>query len=362
MARRRRFPNYSKPQQPGATPGQIVSPHGAQAPVISVMAYGPNDVKAIDGCGPDRIAQLRQSHPVVWVDVTGLADPKLIGDIGATFGLHPLALEDVANTHQRPKVEAYDNNIFIVARMLEPAGPTNTEQVSMFLGEGFLVTFQERTGDCFHPVRDRLRKGSGMIGKRGADYLCYALIDAIVDFYFPALERAGDTLEMLEDQVVADPSRQHVRELHEIKRELLMLRRAIWPHREMINTLIRDQTPMIEDATRIYLRDCYDHTIQLMDIVETYREIASGLVDVYMSSVSVKLNEVMKVLTVIATIFIPLSFIASLYGMNFDTSSPWNMPELHWRYGYPMVLLLMFVCVAGLFWYFWRKGWIRGGD
>lgn len=343
-------------------PGQIVSPRDAQAPLVSVMAYGADKVTVIDGCGPDRIAELRRSYPVVWVDVTGLADPKLIGDIGATFGLHPLALEDVANTHQRPKVEAYENNVFIVARMLQPTGPVDTEQVSMFLGDGFLVTFQERSGDCFDAVRERLKKGSGKIRTRGADYLCYALIDAIVDFYFPALERSGDTLEVLEDHVIRKPTREHVRELHEIKRELLMLRRAIWPHREMISALVRDHTPMIEDSTRIYLRDCYDHTIQLMDIVETYREIASGLVDVYMSSVSVKLNEAMKVLTIIATIFIPLSFIASLYGMNFDTSSPWNMPELHWRYGYPAVLAVMFICAALLLWYFWRKGWMRDGD
>ena len=245
--------------------------------------------------------------------------------------------------------------------MLDSDSPVETEQVAFFLGKEYVVTFQEHAIDCFEPVRDRIRRAKGRIRKAGPDYLCYALIDTIVDAYFPALERHGDQLEELEDKIVTRPEAEHVGQLHDLKRDLLMLRRAIWPHREMINELIRDEKSFIAADTRIFLRDCYDHTIQLMDIVETYREIASGLLDVYISSVSTKLNEIMKVLTIIATVFIPLSFIASLYGMNFDrAASRWNMPELGWPFGYPLVLLLMLATAGGLMGYFWRKGWLFG--
>jgi magnesium transporter len=271
-----------------------------------------------------------------------------------------LALEDAINTHQRPKVEEYDDHLFIVALMLDEAGAVETEQVAFFVGAGYVITFQERPGDCFENVRERIRKASGRIRGAGADYTCYALLDAIIDTYFPALERAGDVLEILEDRVIAAPEPGNISELHDMKRRLLLLRRAIWPHREVFNTLLRDEHPLIAPDTRPFLRDCYDHTIQLMDIVETYREMASGLVDVHLSSVSMKLNEVMKVLTVVATVFIPLSFIASVYGMNFDRErSPWNMPELGWHYGYPFSLLLMCASAAGLIWYIWKKGWLR---
>lgn len=328
-----------------------------------MIAYGDSEFVTQKKVDVAELARLRETHDVVWVDVAGLGDPELVASVGDAFGLHRLALEDVVSTHQRPKQEDYSDHVFIVARMLHPELWLETEQVSIFLGEGFLVTFQERPGDCFEPIRERLRHSKGSIRQRGADYLCYALLDAIIDGYFPALERTGETLELLEDNVVARPTRNHIALLHEIKRELLMLRRAVWPHREMINALVRDESQMISPDTRVYLRDCYDHTIQLMDLVETYREISTGLVDVYISSVSVKLNETMKVLTIIATIFIPLGFIASLYGMNFDTGvSPWNMPELHWRFGYLAVLAVMAATGGGLVWFFWRKGWIGTDD
>jgi magnesium transporter len=232
----------------------------------------------------------------------------------------------------------------------------------MFIGDNYVLTFQERPGDCFDPVRDRLRKNKGRIRQLGSDYLGYALVDAAIDSYFPILETLGEEIEALEDEVVAAPKPILVDQLHRIRRELLVLRRAVWPTREMLNTLIRDKLPQIKDTTQPYLRDCYDHTIQLMDIVETYREICSSLLDVYLSSLSTRLNEVMKILTIIATIFIPLGFVASLYGMNFDRASPFNMPELGWRYGYPFALAVMVAIVASLLWFFRRRGWIGSDD
>ena len=231
----------------------------------------------------------------------------------------------------------------------------------MVLGEGWVLTFQERAGDCFEPVRERLRHGKGRIRQTGADYLAYALLDAAIDGYFPLLETMGEAIETLEDSVVTDPDRRQVEQLHHIKRDLLVLRRAIWPLRELLGALLRDETSVITPATRPYLRDTYDHTVQLMDIVETYREIASGLLDVYLSSQSARLNEVMKVLTIIATIFMPMSFVASLYGMNFDTTHPFNMPELSWPFGYAFALFIMATIATGLLWWFKRKGWLGDG-
>jgi magnesium transporter len=294
--------------------------------------------------------------------VVGLANVELIAKLGEEFELHRLALEDVVNVHQRPKAEEFEDHIFIVTRMLLSDSPDDSEQISLFIGEGYLLTFQEREGDCFEPVRKRLRDGRGRIRSSPPDYLCYALIDAIIDGYFPVLEHYGERLEDIEDAVVTDPEPEHVQVLHDLKRELLLVRRSVWPLREMINAIIRDEHKLFTEPTRVYLRDCYDHVIQLIDIIETYREIASGLIDVYISSVGAKMNEIMKVLTIIATIFIPLGFMAGLYGMNFDSSvSPWNMPELHTRYGYPIALLAMVLIGGGMLYYFWRKGWIGSG-
>ena len=294
----------------------------------------------------------------MWVDVTGLADVALIEEVGKVFGLHRLALEDVINAHQRPKSEVFDEHVFIVARMLVPGAAVDSEQVALFVGSNFLVTFQEKPGDAFDPVRTRLRSPISRIRQQSADYLAYALLDALIDGYFPVLEAIGEQVELLEDAVIARPQPEQVDRLHQIRRELLTLRRAIWPTRELVNALIRDEAPQFSETTRLYLRDCYDHAIQLMDIVETYREISSSLLDVYLSSQSTKMNEVMKVLTIIATIFIPLSFLAGVWGMNFNTASPWNMPELAWAFGYPVALLVMLVVALGLVYWFWRKGWI----
>jgi magnesium transporter len=245
--------------------------------------------------------------------------------------------------------------------MVLPDRGVETEQVSMFVGKDFLLTFQERTGDCFTPIRDRLRHGTGRVRQLGPDYLTYALIDAVIDGYYPILEGYGEAIDTLEDEVIERAESEQMHRLHVVKRDLLMLRRAVWPTREMVNGLIRDESPFIGDVARVYLRDCYDHTIQLMDVVETYREISSSLLDAYLSSMSARLNEIMKVLTIIATIFIPLSFIASVYGMNFDPSvSPWNMPELKFYYGYPFALAIMAAVAGGLLYYFRRRGWMGG--
>jgi len=318
-----------------------------------VIAYGGDAIEEFEGADLDRIKALRSVQPVLWVDVTGLADIDLIQKLGEAFGLSSLSLEDVVNVHQRPKAEEFPDYIFAVVRMVRPGVGTDSEQLSLFFGANFVLSFQERPGDCFDPVRERLRRDRGRLRQQGTDFLAYTLIDAVIDGYFPVLERYGEEIDGLEDAVIATPDRRHVQRLHLIKRDMLLLRRSVWPMREMINMLIRDESPFVSSQTRLYLRDAYDHTIQLMDIVETYREISTGLTDVYLSSMSAKLNEVMKLLTVIATIFIPLTFLAGVWGMNFAF-----MPELGWRFGYPAALSLMLVVAAALVWYFWRKGWL----
>lgn len=344
---------------PGAPPGTLIAPTEARAPVVDVLAFTAEEFVEHTNVDIETISEIRRRHAVTWVNVTGLGDADLLVRIAATFGLHQLALEDVLNVHQRPKVEEFDDHLFIIARMIASPESTETEQVSIFLGADYVVSIQEKPGDCFEPVRERVRRGKGLVRGRRADYLGYTLIDAVVDAYFPTLEALGEKLELLEDAVISDPGSGSIRSLHEMKRDFLNLRRAIWPHREMLSTLVREQHPQLSRDTQVYLRDCYDHTIQLMDLIEAYREIASDLVDVHMSSVSANLNEVMKVLTIIATVFMPLGFIASLYGMNFDPSvSSWNMPELSWRMGYPFALGLMMICAIGLLVYFRRKGWL----
>jgi len=327
--------------------------------VVRAILYGPDQIEELAVTDVEALRPLIGRRPVMWVNVDGLGDVELIRRLGELFGLHRLALEDVVNTHQRPKVEEYADHIFIVTKIVHEEPALATEQVSMFLGRDFLLTFQEDVGDCFDPVRERLRNDRGRIRGAQADYLAYALLDAAIDEYFPVLERYGELVERLEDDVMAEPTGRIAARIHLAKRDLLTLRRAIWPQREAINALIRDVSPLVAEPTRIHLRDCYDHCVQLIDMVETYREIASGLVDIHLSSISAHMNEIMKVLTIIATIFIPLGFVASLYGMNFDPeASPWNMPELRWYWGYPAVLAIMAVVAVALLFYFQRKGWI----
>jgi magnesium transporter len=348
--------------RPGAPPGTLVADPDARGPEINVMLYGPDALDEVRGCPPSDLAALKGRAEVLWIDVTGLGDIAVIAQIGRAFGLHSLSLEDVVDVHQRPKTEHFDDHVFVLARMLAADGRAQTEQLSMFLGQNYVLTFQERPGDCFEPIRERIRQAKGRIRQMGADYLAYAVIDAVIDRYFPVIESLGEVIEHLEEEVIASPSPGQIDRLHQVKRDLLNLRRAIWPTREMVNALTRDDSRFVGATTRVFLRDCYDHAIQLMDIVETDREITSSLLDVYLSSMSARLNEIMKVLTIIATIFIPLGFVAGLYGMNFDrTASAWNMPELGWRFGYPASLAVMVAIAAGLLFYFRRKGWVGKG-
>jgi len=360
-SRRDRLFSRRKVVNQAAPPGTLIEPEGAPEPVVSVVAYDQTRLVERTLRDPDELPALLREYQVVWVNVNGLGDAALMHQLGEIFGLHSLALEDVLNTRHRPKAEAYDDNLFVVTRMAQIRGDAlDVEQVSLFLGKRFVVSFQERPGDCFAPVRERIRKGGTRVRFMGADYLAYALIDAIVDAYFPVLEHYSERLNDAEDAVVADPENHTVEHIHALKRDFQVLRHGIWPFREALRDL-SDEMPFIREETKLFLRDCHDHVIQIVDILETFRERAAGLNDLYLSSLSNRMNEVMKVLTIIATIFIPLSFIAGVYGMNFNPQvSPLNMPELQWYLGYPFALGIMALVAVGLLYYFRRKGWIGG--
>lgn len=328
--------------------------------VLRVIAYRHDHLAEATLKDPEEIRNYLSQYDVCWLNVDHLGDAQIIQAVGKIFRLHSLALEDVVNVHQRAKVEPYPDHLFIVARMVELANGIQDEQISMFVGERFLLTFQHSPGDCFDTVRERLRKGHGQVRTAGTDYLAYAILDAVIDSYFPVVDTFADRLDELEERVATRETEGVMSELHDMRNQLLVLRRNIRPHRDAVNELIRDVHPLIDAETRVFLRDCYDHTVQLIDLLEIYREMCSDIRDYYLSLVSNRMNEIMKVLTIIATIFIPLSFISSLYGMNFDTSHPWNMPELRWPWGYAYSLVLMSLVAGGLMHYFWRKGWLRG--
>lgn len=360
MSRRRlKLRRVRRRSPPGAPPGTLIADPQAGPSRVRVVGYGPDRTESAD---IDRAAQLEEwigAWPVLWVDVEGLADVDLIQGIARLFRLHDLALEDVINTHQRAKVEDYVDHLFLVTRAIGNGELAATEQVTLFLGRDFILTFHETGGWNLDRVRERLARNQSVIRRAGPDHLAYAVLDMVVDGYFPLLEALGESIEALEEHAVADDDPQIVGRVHSIKHELLLLRRAVWPQREMLNALIRDRFEYIGEPVRVYLRDCYDHCVQLMDTIETYRDVASGLMELHLASVSNRMNETMKVLTVIATIFIPLSVITGIYGMNFDTGiSPWNQPELHWYLGYPFALGLMLAVAVVMLWYFRRKGWI----
>lgn len=351
--------------RPGTTPGTIGIPEGACAPVISLMAYSETALSEKTLTAAAEIPDYLQQWPMTWINVDGLGSATLLQELGDILGLHPLALEDVSNTHHRAKAEDYDDHLFIITHMMrEIEAGLDREQISMFIGRNYVLTIQERPdGDVLDPVRDRLRRSKGrLIRSAGADYLGYAILDTIIDGYFPIMEHFGDWISALEDGVVENPSGALIGETHDIKRQLQLLRQCIWPMREVIVNMSSDND-IIKDGTRPYLRDLRDHVTNIMDLLEIDRERASGLIDVYLSSINNQMNETMRVLTVIATIFIPLSFIASLYGMNFNTAiSPWNMPELNWLYGYPFALGVMALVALGLLGFFAKRGWIKRKD
>jgi magnesium transporter len=341
----------------GLAPGTIPSDDSPSDPAvrITVIDYDASHfqekiVGKISECFP-----FRDTETVTWINVDGLGNPKLIEDLGKCFTIHPLILDDIFNTGQRPKLEDLDQYIYLNVKMLtfmEATQVIKIEHISMVIGHNFLITFQEDIGDIFDPVRDRIRK-DGRIRKFGPDYLAYALIDSIVDNYFVVMEHLEEQIEGLEEELVANPTPSSLQKINRLKKDMIFLRKSVWPLREMINNLERSESKLIQESTKIYLRDVYDHTIQVIDTLETFRDMVSGMIDIYLSGLSYKMNEIMKVLTLIATIFIPLTFVVGLYGMNFR-----NMPEIDWEYGYYAVLSVMALMVIGMLTYFRKKKWI----
>jgi magnesium transporter len=353
----------------GMPPGTLVIDQDASPTELTLIDYSQDTATRCKLRSPEEVAEHLISSNVSWIDLQGLGNEDALNRLGTVFNLHPLVLEDVVNVPQRPKVEYYSDQVLIITRMvmMAPRSKNNdpnflSEQISFVLGKNYLLTVQEEPNhDCLDPVRNRIRQGLGRIRHEGADYLAYALLDAVIDAYFPVLEEYGEYIESLEDEVIFNPTRQTVQRIYRVRRDLMSLRRSIWPQRNALNQLVRDgSSDLIGDETRVYMQDCYDHVIQVLDILETYRELTANLMDVYLSSVSNRMNEVMKTLTVISSIFIPLTFIVGVYGMNFDPdSSPWNMPELRAYWGYPLCWLVMISMALGMSYYFWRRGWFE---
>jgi magnesium transporter len=345
----------------GAPPGTLTPEPHATDPEVTVYGFGAGHFEE-RGLGEDlEFDEWRQTTSVVWINVDGLGDSQMVERIGKRFGLHSLAMEDILTTHQRAKVDEYEGHLFVVARMIVPGKRVDTEQLSMVVGSGFVLTFQEVPGDCFDHLRDRLRRGLHKIRSSDSGFLAYSILDAVLDAYYPVLEEYGERLEELDSSIVRSPDPKLIGPIHDIKRDLLALRRAVWPLREAISTLIRDPSEVFSDEMRFYLRDLYDHAVQIIDFIETYREYAADLMDAYLSSISNRISEVMRVLTVISTIFIPLTFLVGVWGMNFDPdASAWNMPELRWPFGYLVAWAIMIAVTLGLLMFFRRRGWLGG--
>ena len=362
----RRRPRVSR-IRPGAPPGTLMAVEAAQAPVIHVIVFGRDGFDEAHPATVDEALARVVPGSVTWINVDGLGDPQVFVQLGERFGLHPLALEDVLNVPQRPKVERFDKHLFLVIRTMrlerpaepatEPAGGEGAildEQVSVFLGPDWVVTIQERSdGDSFEPVRAAIRQGRGRVREAGADYLAYLLVDAVVDAYFPVVNVLAERMHALEEEALLPrrPEDTLVR-LTRLRHDFIGVRRAVWPMREEIAVLQREESTLITAETRVFLRDVYDHAIQVLEIVESLREVAVSVMEVFLSVQNQRLNEVMKVLTVISTLFIPLTFIASIYGMNFK-----HMPELEWPWAYPTVLGVMALIAAAMLGYFKRRGW-----
>ena len=350
---------FRKRRLSGARPGTLHVEAGWPAPKIRVFRYTPENIDEWETDGSDTFETLFEPPGQVWVDVQGLGDEALLRRLATLFNLHPLAVEDVVNVPQRPKTEPYKDFIFLVTRMIgvSDGEAIQNEQVSIFLGRNFVLTFQERPGDCFEPVRQRLRNPESRLRNSRPDYLAYALLDAVIDGYYPVIEQLGDRLAELEEESLERPSKNTLRETNKVRMTLLLMRRVLWPQRESINSLIKDQNELVTDNVRLFLRDTHAHCSQVADVVESYRELVSAVANTYLTVVSNRTNEVMKVLTIMASIFIPLTFMAGVYGMNFE-----YMPELHFRYSYPLLWLAMLAVGGGMVYYFRRKGWLGGED
>ncbi len=344
--------------EPGSEPGKLnIEPDAKPSRIVLIDYDGSHAIRKVD-VTPKALTPYLGTNTISWMDVQGLGSERVLKQIGDIFKLHPLLLEDVVNVPQRPKLEDYNEQLVLIVQMVRPNANEvgfESEQVSFVLGNKYLLTFQEEEiEDCFDIVRERIRANQGKVRQQEADYLMYLLLDSIIDGYFPVLEDYGDRIEDIEDELAMSPNTNQLKEIYVIRRELLALRRAIWPLRNVTNMLVRGESSLISSEAQIYFRDCYDHVIQILDIVETYRELASSLMDAYLSSMSNKMNEVMQVLTVVSTIFIPLTFIAGVYGMNFE-----YMPELKTRWGYFGCLGLMAAIAGGLIFFFWRRGWFK---
>jgi len=358
LLRTKRFKRVGIKEKVGLPPGTLVhiGERKTEKIKITVIDYDSKnfqekEIHKIEECFP-----FKDKPTVTWINIDGLQEVGVVEKIGTHFGVHPLILEDILHTGQRPKAEDLGDYLFIVLKMIyhdENEDEIMGEQVSLILGQNYVISFQEREGDIFNPIRERIRNGKGRIRKAGADYLAYALIDAIVDHYFVILEKLGEKIESLEEELVTNPIPETLQMIHTLKRNLIFLRKSVWPLREVISGLERGESPLITEPTGIYLRDVYDHTIQVIDTIETFRDMVSGMLDIYLSSLSNRMNEVMKVLTIIATIFIPLTFIVGIYGMNFKF-----MPELEWHWGYPTALIIMLLLVGFMLLYFRRKKWL----
>lgn len=343
---------------PGSEPGTLNIEPTARPSRIILIDYDEDDaIRKVD-VTPSALLPYLGKNSVSWMDVQGLGSEEVLREVGNIFDLHPLLLEDIVNVPQRPKLDEYKDKLLFIAHMVRlPEGVDGfiTEQVSFILGKDYLVTFQEEElEDCFDIVRERIRNNQGKVRQYKADYLAYLLLDSLIDGYFPILEHYEERIEVLEEKILTNPDRRMMQEIYSIRRELLALRRLLWPLRNVLNLMIRDDNDLLTQEVQIYFRDCYDHLIQLLDILEAYRELASSLMDAYMSSVGNKMNEIMKFLTVFTTIFNPLTFIAGVYGMNFE-----NMPELKWPWGYFVCLGVMFSIASILIILFWKKGWFK---
>ncbi len=342
----------------GLVPGALihVGDKKGQKVKISVIDYNETNFQEKAVKETEECFSFKDTLTVTWINVDGIADVGIIEKIGNCFQLHPLILEDIVNAGQRPKLEDFDNYIFIVLKMLyldDKAKEVKAEQVSLIVGPNFVISFQEKEGDVFDPVRERIRNAKGRIRKMGSDYLAYCLLDAVVDGYYAILETIGETIEGIEGRVLVNPTPKTLQAIHNLKSDIIFLRKSVFPLREVVNRLERAESKLIKKQTAVFLRDVYDHTIQVIDVVESFRDMASSMLDIYLSSISNKMNEVMKILTMIATIFIPITFIAGVYGMNFK-----YMPELEWRWGYAGVWFIILVIMISMVAYFRRKKWL----
>ena len=329
---------------------------------IRVIDYDQTSYNTITPDNPEECAIYQGKQTVTWINVDGLHQVDIIEKLCSCFKLHSLTVEDILNTTQRPKLDVFDEYLFLVLKMQTYNTETqrvDMEQVSFVLGKNYLLSFQEKTGDTFDGVRTRISNNKGRIRKMKTDYLLYALLDSIIDNYFSVLEKIGEEIEFIEEELVTNPLPETLGKIHILKREMILLRRSVWPLREVINSLVRDEEiDLISEAIYFYMKDLYDHTIQIIETIETFRDIISGMLDIYLSSISNRMNEVMKVLTIFAAIFIPLTFIAGLYGMNFNTvTSPLNMPELSWYYGYPFAIGIMLATAGVMILFFKKKKW-----